>query len=214
MRGQCGGRGLCGREQAPSHKSSLPHKPFPHLACGGALVALHGVVRLFVIAGNVRAPGLGADRFLGLPHHRELPVGLDLADHHRLVQVVALGGGKFDAYVNWLCILDEQSALKMPDGLFRWRQLGLGTLLLVALIKAMAYLYDEQPSKEKIAGIQPNFSIHLQCTKLDKKAFAFYKKLGFQDMDGEKNAFDQLPAVIKDFLNAEDKNHHFFILDS
>ena len=120
-------------------------------------------------------------------------------------------GGKFDAYVNWLCVLDERSVHKMPDSLLRWRQLGLGTLLFVVLIKAMAYLYDEKQSKDETTEEKRNLSVHLQCSKSDKKAFAFYKKLGFQDMEGENNAFDQLPSVIKRFLKTKDPNHHFFI---
>ncbi len=41
-------------------------------------------------SGDVRAPRLGLDRARRLPHHVELAVGLDLADEHRLVQVVVL----------------------------------------------------------------------------------------------------------------------------
>src|SRR5262252_858476 len=41
-----------------------------------------------LIARDVRAPGLGANRLAGLPHHRELPLPLHLADHHRLPEVV------------------------------------------------------------------------------------------------------------------------------
>ena len=46
--------------------------------------------RLLVVAFDVRAPRLGLDRARRLPHHVELAVGLDLADEHRLVQVVVL----------------------------------------------------------------------------------------------------------------------------
>ena len=75
----------------------------------------------------------------------------------------------------------------------------------------MAYLYDEQSITEKPVVEERNLRMYLQCTKSDRKAFAFYKKLGFLDIDGENNAFDQLPSVIKEFLHAEDKNHYFFI---
>ena len=51
-------------------------------------VALHRVIRLLVIAFDERAPRLCADRSIGFPDHGELPVLLDLADHHRLVQVM------------------------------------------------------------------------------------------------------------------------------
>src|SRR5690606_2556039 len=50
------------------------------------------------VAGNERRPGLGPDRTLRPVDDRELPVGLDLADHHRLVQVViALVHGQREA---------------------------------------------------------------------------------------------------------------------
>ena len=34
------------------------------------------------------APGVGLDRTVGLPHNLELPIRLDLADHHRFRKVV------------------------------------------------------------------------------------------------------------------------------
>src|SRR3990172_5888201 len=48
------------------------------------------LVLLLVVAGDERAPRLGLDRALGLPHHVELAVSLHFADEHRLVQVVVL----------------------------------------------------------------------------------------------------------------------------
>src|SRR3990167_2391449 len=51
---------------------------------------LHRLIRLARIAFDVRAPWLGFDRAGGLPDHVELAVGLDLANEHRLVQVVVL----------------------------------------------------------------------------------------------------------------------------
>lgn len=52
--------------------------------------ALDRLVRLGRIAFDVRAPWLGFHRAGRLPDHVELAVGLDLADEHRLVQVVVL----------------------------------------------------------------------------------------------------------------------------
>src|SRR6267142_6549525 len=49
-----------------------------------------GLVLLLVVARDERAPGLGLDRPLGLPHDVELAVALHLADEHRLVEVVVL----------------------------------------------------------------------------------------------------------------------------
>src|SRR5438067_858392 len=45
-------------------------------------------VLLALVTLDVRAPWLRANRFLALPDDGELAVALDLADHHRLVQVV------------------------------------------------------------------------------------------------------------------------------
>jgi hypothetical protein len=42
------------------------------------------------MSGFLSAPRLGLDRAGRLPDHVELAVGLDLADEHRLVQVVVL----------------------------------------------------------------------------------------------------------------------------
>ena len=51
-------------------------------------VALQRMLRLLLVTRDERAPGLRAKRLGGLPDHFELAVVLDLADHHRLVQVV------------------------------------------------------------------------------------------------------------------------------
>ena len=55
-----------------------------------AAVVAAGLSQLLLafVAGNERAPRLRTDRALGLPDHVELTVALDLADHHRLVQMV------------------------------------------------------------------------------------------------------------------------------
>src|SRR5258706_5867698 len=61
--------------------------------CGKLLRLLgghFGLVLLLVIAGDERAPRLRLHRSRRLPHDVELPVGLHLADEHRLVQVVVL----------------------------------------------------------------------------------------------------------------------------
>src|SRR3989442_3814423 len=49
-----------------------------------------GLVLLLVVARDERAPRLGLDRPLGLPHYVELAVALHFADEHRLVEVVVL----------------------------------------------------------------------------------------------------------------------------
>src|ERR1700737_3170733 len=46
------------------------------------------LLRVPLVAGGERAPGPGADRTAGLPDHVELAVRLDLADHHRLPEVM------------------------------------------------------------------------------------------------------------------------------
>ena len=55
---------------------------------GGDAGAFHRLIRLLVVAFDVRAPWLGLHGARRLPHHIELAIGLDLADEHRLVQVM------------------------------------------------------------------------------------------------------------------------------
>src|ERR1700704_5018573 len=78
--------------------SSLPYRrPCPDAVVDGGMRArrtrcprpLMGLQALLAfVARDERAPWLGADRTLGLPHHVELTVARDFADHDRLVQVM------------------------------------------------------------------------------------------------------------------------------
>src|SRR4029453_8108998 len=58
---------------------------------GAASPGIRPVGNLLRAVWDERAPRLGADRSFRLPHDAELAVALDLADHHRLPQVVVLG---------------------------------------------------------------------------------------------------------------------------
>src|SRR5260221_5789818 len=74
------------RRRRPVSLSSM--RPLGLLRRGGGLHRHVGLVLLLVVARDERAPGLGLDRARRLPDDVELAVGRDLADEHRLVQVV------------------------------------------------------------------------------------------------------------------------------
>src|SRR5690606_9374437 len=79
------------RRQAVPSRPARPSRRIGPIGIPGAwraASALLGHVLLLLVAGDVRAPRVGADRARRLPDHAELAVGLDLADEHRLVQVV------------------------------------------------------------------------------------------------------------------------------
>ena len=78
--GACGGL-------PPSHARG--NDALPKESAKVRLLAVRNVL-LLVVAGDVGAPGLGANRALGFPHHVELAVSLHFADEHRLVQVMVL----------------------------------------------------------------------------------------------------------------------------
>ena len=104
MRSACSGVSAQRRRRSsrPTSDSSagkdkgLRARPFQPTRIGWPLLTssaatLHlGLVLLALVLGDVGAPRLGLDRARRLPHHVELAVGLDLADEHRLVQVVVL----------------------------------------------------------------------------------------------------------------------------